>query len=262
MLWEWIKCCTKDMMTLWVTNLQACTHLQHVAYMWEMQVTHKNDNELLYYGESIQKYFRLTQTKIHYPPAMSPHKEPCIQVNPLDIENKSVKEHVQLALAAIACNGFHPNGQPWLPLWEAAKEYRITKGWLTNHFNNKQTKCKAHQHEQVLDYAAESVLIDWIKEMGHHGVPLHPSTVALHALAILGKTISKHWVSRFHACHPELKARWTSGLKKCHAGALLLEQIFMRCWVMLWRNTIYHRRTYIIWMRRECNFELVEEFLH
>ena len=151
---------------------------------------------------------------------MSPPKEPRIQVDPLDIENKSVEERVQLALAAIACNGFRPNGWPWLSLQEAAKEYGITKGWLTNCFNGKQTKRKAHQHEQVLDFAAEPVLVDWIKEMGRHGVPLHPSTVALHASAILGKTIGKHWVSRFCMRHPELKARWTSGLEKCHAGAL------------------------------------------
>ena len=34
------------------------------------------------------------------------------------------------------------------------------------------------------------------------------------------KTIGEHWVSRFCTCHPELKARWTSGLEKCRAGAL------------------------------------------
>ena len=56
--------------------------------------------------------------------------------------------------------------------------------------------------------------------MGQHSIPLQPSTVALHASAISGKTIGEHWVSRFHACHPELKARWTSGLVKCHARAL------------------------------------------
>ena len=151
---------------------------------------------------------------------MSPPKEPRIQVDPLDIENKSVEERVQLALAAIARNGFRPNGRPWLSLREAAKEYGITKGRLTNRFNGKQTKREAHQHEQVLDFVAESVLVDWIKEMGRRGVPLHPSTVALHASAISGKTIGEHWVSRFCARHPELKARWTSGLEKCRAGAL------------------------------------------
>ena len=90
------------------------------------------------------------------------------------------------------------------------------KGWLINHFNGKQTKCEAHQHEQTLNFSAESVLVDWIREMGQHGVPLHPSTVVQHALAISGKTIGRHWVSRFCAHHPELKARWTSGLEKCH----------------------------------------------
>ena len=149
-----------------VTNLHARTHLQHVAYMRGVQVTHGNCNALLYYGASIQKCFRLTWMKRHYLPAMSPPKEPRIQIDPLDIENKSVEERVQLALAAIARNGFRPNGRPWLSLREAAKEYGITKGRLTNRFNGKQTKREAHQHEQVLDFAAKSVLVDWIKEMG------------------------------------------------------------------------------------------------
>ena len=33
---------------------------------------------------------------------------------------------------------------------------------------------------------AESVLVDWIKEMGRRGVPLHPSTV-------LGNLGEDHW---------------------------------------------------------------------
>ena len=99
-----------------VTNLHARTHLQHVAYMRGVRVTHGNCNALLYYGASIQKYFRLTWMKRHYLPAMSPPKEPRIQIDPLDIENKSVEERVQLALAEIAHNGFRPNGRRWLSL--------------------------------------------------------------------------------------------------------------------------------------------------
>ena len=41
--------------------------------------------------------------------------------------------------------------------------------------------------------------------------------------ACLGNLGEDHWRAlgfKFCACHPELKARWTSGLKKCHARAL------------------------------------------
>ena len=51
-------------------------------------------------------------------------------------------------------------------------------------------------------------------------IPLHPSTVALHANAISGAHIGEHWVAQFRRCHPDLKAKWTTGLEKCHAQAL------------------------------------------
>ena len=59
-------------------------------------------------------------------------------------------------------------------------------------------------------------MVDWIKEMGHRGIPLHPSTVAL----LSGAHIGEHWVARFCRRHPDLKAKWTTGLEKCCAQAL------------------------------------------
>lgn len=80
--------------------------------MIDASYTPKCNALLYYYAVSVQIYFRLASTKRHYLLAMSPPKESRIQVDPLDIENKSVEERVQLALAAIARNGFRPNGRP------------------------------------------------------------------------------------------------------------------------------------------------------
>ena len=49
--------------------------------------------------------------------AMSPpNKAAHVQVDPLDLEGKSDKERIQMALKAITCNGFKENGQPWLSI--------------------------------------------------------------------------------------------------------------------------------------------------
>ena len=52
------------------------------------------------------------------------------------------------------------------------------------------------------------------------GVPLHASTVAQHASSISRKKIGEHWVQRFRSRHPDLKAKWTTGLEKCRAQSL------------------------------------------
>ena len=44
--------------------------------------------------------------------------------------------------------------------------------------------------------------------------------VALYASIISGMQVSEHWVTRFCTWHPELKAKWTTGLEQCHAQSL------------------------------------------
>jgi len=143
-----------------------------------------------------------------------------IQVDPLDLEDKPVEERIQLALKAVTINGFRPNGRPWLSLREAAKAYQVKKTTLTERFNGRKTKKEAHEHEKTLTFAAEEALVEWIKEMGRRGVPLHASAVAKHASVISGNNVGEHWVQRFRVRHPELKAKWTSGLERCRAQAL------------------------------------------
>ena len=145
---------------------------------------------------------------------------PQIQVDPLDLEGKTQEDRVQLALAAITRNGFKGNGRPWLSLREAARLFGVTKTTLTARFNGRKTCKEAHEQQQALSFAEERVLVDWLKEMGRRGIPLHASAVALHASAISGRHIGERWVHRFRLRHPDIKTKWTSNLEKCRAQAL------------------------------------------
>jgi hypothetical protein len=147
-------------------------------------------------------------------------KAPRIQVDPLDIENKTDEERIQLALEAVKINGFRPNGRPWLSLREAASSFNVKKTTLTARFNGRKTRREAHEQQKALSAGAEKALVEWIIEMGKRGIPLHASAVAQHATAISGTKVGEHWVHRFRTRHPELKAKWTTGLEKCRAQAL------------------------------------------
>jgi hypothetical protein len=145
---------------------------------------------------------------------------PRIQVDPLDLEGKTDEQRIQLALDAVAKNGFKANGRPWLSLREAATCFNVGKTTLTARFNGRKTKKEAHVHEKTLSFAAEAALVEWIAEMGRRGIPLHASAVAQHASVISGTGVSERWVQRFRARHPELKVKWTTGLEHCRAQAL------------------------------------------
>ena len=94
------------------------------------------------------------------------------------------------------------------------------KSALTSHFNGQKRKKEAHEHHQALSYAEVHVLVDWLKEMGHQGVPLHASAVALHTSAILGHLIGEKWVHWFCLWHPDIKMKWTSNPEKYSVQAL------------------------------------------
>lgn len=147
-------------------------------------------------------------------------KESLIEVDPLDLEGKTDEERIRLALAAVTRNGFRANGRLWLSLREAANIFDVSKTTLTARYNGRTTQKKAHEHKKKITPGAEAALVDWIIEMGRRGIPLHGSAVAQHATLIAGTEISEKWVYRFRARHPELKAKWTTGLEQCRAQAL------------------------------------------
>ena len=167
--------------------------------------------------EHLHRIIRITLPDLAVSAMSPPNKAARVQVDPLDLEGKSGKEHIQMALKAITHNGFKENGQPWLSIREVALTFQVKRGVLGAQFNGRKTRKEAHEHEKTLTFAQERALVDWVKEMGCRGIPLHASAVAHHASAILGTPISERWVHRFCSRHPDLKAKWTTGLEKCRA---------------------------------------------
>src|SRR5258707_4162453 len=149
----------------------------------------------------------------------SKRTEPTVQVDPLDLAEKTAEERIQLAIAAINRHGLKKNGQPIFSFREAANNYGVSKTTLTERFHGRQTKTEAHEKERKLSPACEKALVEWIKKMGHHNIPLHHTAVAAHAKAISGLEVGEAWVCRFCTRHPDLKAKWTTGQEKCRAGA-------------------------------------------
>lgn len=64
------------------------------------------------------------------------------------------------------------------------------------------------------------MLVEWIKVMGHRGIPLSPTTVSEYATHIYGQDVGISWPRRFRERHPELAIKWTSGLEECRARNL------------------------------------------
>lgn len=151
---------------------------------------------------------------------MRKQNEILVEVDPLDLEGKPTEERIHMAIAAIERNGLRDNGNPIYPFRQAAHDFNVSKTTLTARFKGRKTKKEAHEKERKLTTAHEQVLVEWIKEKGRRNIPLSYTAVAKHASIISGTEISESWVQRFRARHPELKARWASGLEKCRAQAL------------------------------------------
>ncbi|KAK0231660.1 hypothetical protein EDD85DRAFT_956447 [Armillaria nabsnona] len=110
-------------------------------------------------------------------------EEPYIQVDPLDLEGKTYEEKIQMAIKAIERNGFK-------------------KTTLTERFHRRKTRLDSHEHERRMS----------------HGV--HPSAAAIYASKLCREEVGENYVCCFRTRHPELKAKWTTGLEKCQVQAL------------------------------------------
>jgi len=77
-------------------------------------------------------------------------------------------------------------------------------------------------HELLLTPAREEVLVDWVKVMGHGGIPLTATVITDYVADIIGHAVGESWVRHFKACYPELKVKWSLTLEKCHAASLNL----------------------------------------
>ena len=64
------------------------------------------------------------------------------------------------------------------------------------------------------------MLVDWVKVMGHQGIPLTATVITDYVADIIGHAVGESWVRHFKARHPELKVKWSSTLEKCCAVSL------------------------------------------
>lgn len=136
-----------------------------------------------------------------------------------------VEQQIQRALQALVESGLNKQGYPSLSIRKAALTYKVSLSKLTARWNGRRTRTEAHVHQQLLTPPQELVLKEWIKSLGLRGVPLSPSTVAEYAAVILGDSVSTRWVYGFRKRHPDLVARWTTGLESCRARALNKTQV-------------------------------------
>lgn len=144
-----------------------------------------------------------------------------VQVDPLDLKEKSMEERLQMAIKAIERNGFRPNGQPIYSFREASRTFEVNLSTLHARFNGRKIKKEAHEHEMKLTPAQEDALEEWIKEKGRRNIPMHLSAIARHASIIAGVEISESWVRKYRARKAgTLKVRWTTSQEKCRASAL------------------------------------------
>lgn len=132
----------------------------------------------------------------------------------------SYEDRIEFALQAVLASGLNPKGWPALSLHSAAEQFGVSHTTLTARFHGRKTCTEAHVHQQQLSPSQEEVLKAWIKAEGRRGIPMSPSTVAQTASTISSIDVSENWIERFRDRHPDLKAKWSSGLECCHATAL------------------------------------------
>lgn len=148
------------------------------------------------------------------------HTKPPSSRPTTDLTNYSRNERVVLAIEAINHYGFRKNGRPIYSLLEASRHFEVPRTTLSARLHGRPTRQEGHKHEQRLDDAQETLLVEWVKELGYRGVPLAPGTVTGYAEIITGNKLGSSWCRRFRARHPDLKAVWTTSLERCRAGAL------------------------------------------
>ena len=135
----------------------------------------------------------------------SPFSEPPIPklVNNLTLFTQA--EHMKLALTMLIVSGTKPDGSPKLSIQKTAAEYNVPHSTLTNCWNGTPTCHEGHVHKLLLILVQEEVLVEWIKVMGHQGIPFTATVIADYVADIISHDISKLWVRYFKSHHPELK---------------------------------------------------------
>ncbi|KAJ3576997.1 hypothetical protein NP233_g9 [Leucocoprinus birnbaumii] len=132
---------------------------------------------------------------------------------------------IQAALEEVCASGLNSNGYPNLSLLKAAANYGVSRTTLTARWNGRLTRQEAHIPQQLLPPPQENLIKEWLKALACHSIPVSPKTLAKYATIISGKTVGPTWSDNFHTRHPDIKARWTTGLECCRAKALNCPQV-------------------------------------
>lgn len=134
--------------------------------------------------------------------------------------NSTTEAKLQAALQAVISSGLTSQGKPVFSLRAAAKQYDVSRSALTAQWNGRGTRAESHAHQQKLSPSQELILKEWIKVMGRRGMPLAYKAIAEHASIVVQEDVSVNWAWSFRKRHPDLKARWTTGLEACRAQCL------------------------------------------
>ncbi len=125
-----------------------------------------------------------------------------------DDEPDSREGLLRKALAAVAASELDSRGNPKYSLRAAAKDFGIPRSTLTGRWHGAKSKKEAHVHQMHFTPEEESILIDWIRTLGHRGVPMTLSSLRDFASGALGKPVGENWASRFVKRHPEIKVQF------------------------------------------------------
>lgn len=137
-----------------------------------------------------------------------------------DMDAHESEARLLSALKAVVDSGFNKSGTPVLSLRTAAKQHHVSRSALTRRYNGKGSRAESHASQQKLSPSQEAVLTEWIKVLGRRGIPLTYQAIAEYAAKIVCEPVLVNWARSFKKRHPDLKARWSTGLESCCAQCL------------------------------------------
>ena len=137
-----------------------------------------------------------------------------------DIGIADEETRVQEAVADCLSSGLKPDSNPNLSLCASATAKGVSYATVMRRWKGIPSRLQAHGAQMSLSVAQEAVLVEWIKEVAHRGVPWTREVLRRKASKIAGKDVSDMWFYRFLRRHPDITLRWSVPLESCRAQAL------------------------------------------
>jgi hypothetical protein len=120
----------------------------------------------------------------------TPNKPPLPELIP-DLLDLTQVQCMELTLAALIASSTKPDGKANLSIQKTAVSYEVPQSMLNDHWNGTPTHKEGHAHELLLTSVQEEVLVEWIKVMGCHGIPMTMTMITDHVANIVGHTVGK-----------------------------------------------------------------------